>query len=50
MKINICSRRRGGDRDTREETEEECLELIKKNKENRSARPLKGNGDRSGVE
>ncbi len=37
MKINICSRRRGGDRDTREETEEECLKLMKKNKENRSA-------------
>jgi hypothetical protein len=37
LKINIRSRRRGGDRDTREETEEECLELIKKNKENRPA-------------
>jgi hypothetical protein len=37
LEINICRRRRGGDRDTREETEEECLELIKKNKENRPA-------------
>jgi hypothetical protein len=36
LKINIC-RRQGGDRDRREETEKECLELIKKNKKNRSA-------------
>ncbi len=37
MKINICSRRRGADRDTREETEEGCLKFRKKNKENRPA-------------
>ncbi len=37
LKIYICRRRRGEDRDTREETEKECLELIKKNKKNRPA-------------
>jgi hypothetical protein len=37
LEINICRRRRGGVRDPREEAEEECLELIKKNRKNRSA-------------